>query len=109
SERSVYGEEAFALACARAAMAKIDAGDTTPAHYVLDTLAWALFANGQDAESKQRSAEALAKPPADEQERFRGYQRDIEAAIRSAPETLAAAEQELATLIEQVSRCRTPR
>jgi formylglycine-generating enzyme required for sulfatase activity len=80
-ERKVYGEEALALACARAAIAKAGDGDR---FQLLDTLAWALVANGQDAEARQRSAEALAAAPAAQKSSYEGYQRDVEQAIANA-------------------------
>jgi len=59
-ERKVYGEEALGLACARLAVSKAVAVDE---HQLLDTLAWALLANGRDTEAKAQSAAALAKAP----------------------------------------------
>ena len=79
-DRKTFGEEALALAAARAAVRK--AAGTPEESSCLDTLAWALVANGQDAEARQRAAEALAKAPADERSEFEGYQRAIDAAIR---------------------------
>ena len=89
-ERTTFGEEALALAAARAAMARAAGQDGE--FQLLDTLAWAALANGQDAEAQQRTAEALAKAPAKEREAYQGYQRDIAAAIAEAPARLAAAE-----------------
>ena len=89
-DRKTFGEEALALAAAHAAVQKAT-GTATESTY-LDTLAWALVANGQDAEARQRSAEALAKAPVDERSIFEGYQRAIDAAIAQRVDRLRAAE-----------------
>ena len=78
-ERITFGEEALALVAARAAVAK-STGAADEATY-LDTLAWALVANGMDSEARQRAAEALAKAPTSERSDYVGYQRAIELAI----------------------------
>jgi formylglycine-generating enzyme required for sulfatase activity len=101
-ERRIWGEEALALAAARASVAKAAGSATVCAP--LDTLAWALFANGQDAEAKATSTQALAKAPPDLEQTYRDYQRDLEAAIIKAAETLATAEKELAELTTEVDR-----
>jgi formylglycine-generating enzyme required for sulfatase activity len=89
-DRMTFGEEALALAAAHAAVQEAT-GTATESTY-LDTLAWALVANGQDAEAMQRSAEALAKAPAEERSEFEGYQRAIDAAIAQRADRLRAAE-----------------
>jgi len=62
-----YGQEAFALACARLALAKFAAGDHTVARPVLlDTLALACLRNGLDAEAMQRSKAAHEEATADQ-------------------------------------------
>ncbi|MFY9342885.1 MAG: SUMF1/EgtB/PvdO family nonheme iron enzyme [Planctomycetota bacterium] len=101
TDRKVYGEEAFALTCARAAVAEADTAE------LLDTLAWALFANGQDADAKATSARAVSKAPPDKQQEYLGHQRELDSAIGKATETLAAAESELAALQAVVSERRT--
>jgi formylglycine-generating enzyme required for sulfatase activity/tetratricopeptide (TPR) repeat protein len=104
-ERKVYGEEALGLASARASVAKAAGSATESAP--LDTLAWALFANGQDVEAKATSAQALAKAPPDLKQTYRDYQRDLETAISKAAETLATGEKDLADLTTEVNRQRT--
>jgi serine/threonine protein kinase/formylglycine-generating enzyme required for sulfatase activity len=99
-ERTVWGEEELGLAAARAAVAK--AGTTDDGYQYLDTLAWALLANGQDAEAKQASGDALADAPDHEQAAYAGYQRDLGVAIDQAGVQLGkleAAQAELATLV----------
>jgi formylglycine-generating enzyme required for sulfatase activity len=88
-ERNVYGEEALALACARAAIAKAGDGDR---FQLLDTLAWALVANGQDDEARAQSAAALAAAPAEQKSAYEAYQRDVEQAIANAAAILAQTE-----------------
>jgi formylglycine-generating enzyme required for sulfatase activity len=105
-ERTVWGEEALALALAQAAAAAAGYG-TDDEYQYLDTMAWALLANGQDAEAKAKSAEALGKAPDNEQEAYRGYQGDLETAITQAAEIMAAAEKRLAELTTAVGRRRT--
>ena len=99
-ERTVWGEEALGLAAARAAVAK--AGTSDDGYQYLDTLAWALLANGQDAEAKQASGDALADAPDHEQAAYAGFQRDLGVAIEQAGVQLArleAAHAELATVV----------
>ncbi|MBI5850543.1 MAG: SUMF1/EgtB/PvdO family nonheme iron enzyme [Planctomycetes bacterium] len=105
TQRRVWGEEALGLVAARAAVAK--AGGTPSEASTLDTLAWALLANGQDAEALQRADEALAKAPEAERERYRGYRMQIAAAAERAGDELAAAEAEFRTLEATVSDRRT--
>jgi serine/threonine protein kinase/formylglycine-generating enzyme required for sulfatase activity len=102
--REVYGEEALALACARAAVAKAGDGDRFE---LLDTLAWALVANGQDEEARQRSAEALAAAPAAQKSSYEGHQRDVEQAIANAAALLAEAEAAHASLTADLDTRRT--
>jgi len=103
-ERKVYGEEALGLACARLAVSKAVTSDE---YQLLDTLAWALLANGQDTEAKEQSAAALAKAPEREKESYRGYQRDLDAAIDLAAEALIRSEADLAALSTTVNERRT--
>jgi serine/threonine protein kinase/formylglycine-generating enzyme required for sulfatase activity len=103
-ERKVYGEEALGLGCARAAVAK---ASDAQRHELLDTLAWALVANGQDEEARQRSAAALAAAPAKEKTTYEGYQRDVGNAIANAQDALAAAEREHAALRAELDARRT--
>ncbi|MBL8727647.1 MAG: SUMF1/EgtB/PvdO family nonheme iron enzyme, partial [Planctomycetes bacterium] len=104
-ERTVYGEEPLALAAARLAVQK--ANGSAGEYQLLDSLAWALLANGQDAEAKQRSAEALAKAPAKDKDAYVGYQRDLTAAVENAAANLAQAEAALTEVTTAVSQRRT--
>ena len=99
-ERTVFGEEALGLAYARAAVAKAESNEQ---YLYLDTLAWALFANGQDAEARAQSEKALRNAPGTDQQAFRGYRQDIEAAIAHVGEDLAAAEHQQLLVTEAVS------
>ncbi len=104
-ERTTFGEESLALVAARTAVVK--SAETENAFQFLYTLAWAALANGQDGEAQQRTAEALAKAPAQRQDAFLGYQRAIEASIHEAAARLTAAEAKLAELDAKVSERRT--
>ncbi|HEU4418552.1 MAG TPA: bifunctional serine/threonine-protein kinase/formylglycine-generating enzyme family protein [Planctomycetota bacterium] len=103
-ERAVFGEEALGLACARAAVARAGPDEQ---HAYLDTLAWALFANGQDAAARTESEKALRDAPGPDQPAFRGYLQDLETAIANAAGELAAAEQQLRLVTEAVGTRRT--
>ena len=105
ADRTVWGEEALGLAAARAAVAK-DGGSDDGYQY-LDTLAWALLANGQDAEAKAKSAEALADAPGEQHKDYAAYQRDLGAAIDNAAAILSKVEATLAELKTQVGERRT--
>ena len=104
-QRTTFGEEAVALVAARAAVAK--STGTKAAFQFLETLAWAALANGQDGETTQATASALAQAPKEERAAYEGYQRAIAAAIAEAPARLAAAEAKLAELDAAVSVRRT--
>ncbi|MDO8349389.1 MAG: bifunctional serine/threonine-protein kinase/formylglycine-generating enzyme family protein, partial [Planctomycetota bacterium] len=104
-DRTTFGEEALALVAARTAVAK--AAGKPDEFQFLDTLSWTALANGQDAEAKQRAAEALAKAPAAQRDVYGGYQRDIETAITESAGRLATAETKLAILDAQVAVRRT--
>jgi serine/threonine protein kinase/formylglycine-generating enzyme required for sulfatase activity len=104
-ERAVWGEEALGLAAARVAVAKA-AGDPAR-HRYLDTLAWALLANGQDAEAEQRSQEALAATPEHERATYESYGRALRTAIAQAAERLRDAETAEQQLAQQVQERRT--
>jgi formylglycine-generating enzyme required for sulfatase activity len=101
----VWGEEALGLAAARAAVLKDGRSDHGSIY--LDTLAWALLANGQDAEAKAKGAEALADAPDQEQAEYAGYQRELGAAIDDAASILGKAEVTLTELTTQVGERRT--
>ena len=94
AERTIFGEAPLGLALARRAVNQ--AAATVFQHIVLDTLAWALFANGQDAEALQRSADALAKAPAKDKDRFAGKLADMQTACARSAVNLAEGERKLA-------------
>jgi tRNA A-37 threonylcarbamoyl transferase component Bud32 len=102
ADRTIWGEEPLGLALARAAAAK--AHGTDAEYKVLDLLAWALLANGQDAEAKARSEEALGNAPDIEQEAYLGHQRNLDAEVAQAATILSTAEKErddLATVLNE--------
>lgn len=88
--RKTFGEEALALVAARLLVARGTGMPNEPEY--LSTLAWALVANGQDSEAKQRAAEALAKAPAEKRSDFEGQQCAIDATIAQRADRLRAAE-----------------
>jgi hypothetical protein len=104
-ERTVWGEEALGLAAARAAVAKTGNGDD--AHQYFDTLAWALLANGQDAEARAKSAAALANAPDDWREDCADYQRALGLSIDQAAGILVKAEAALVDLSPHIGERRT--
>ena len=110
-DRRSFGGEARALAMARRA-AQL-APQEAP---ILDTLAWALFANALDAEAEAASRQALAAAPQGEREQFQGYLEKLQEAIaqvsgqdglRHLGEQIAEAEAQIQALQEQVSARRT--
>jgi formylglycine-generating enzyme required for sulfatase activity len=105
-EREVYGEEAFGLACARAAHAQ--AAGTADEWWVLDTLAWAQHANGLDDAARTSSAAAVAIAPAHEDGFARSQQR-LAIAIEQPAAALAAATDKHARLAAQVAARQTYR
>ena len=107
AERKFYGQEALALACARQAAAQ--AADTTLEAQVLDTLAWALLANGQDDEAVRSSDAALQKAKASEVEAYRSYRTALGTAIAERGARRAALAQQLAKLAPGVEQRRTYR
>ena len=78
-ERHIDDEAALGLVCAEAA-AERGAG-TALEHQLLDTLAWALFANGRDAQATATSARATALAPLQEQDLFARFEQTLAAAI----------------------------
>lgn len=104
-ERKVWGEEDLGLAAARAATAKAKG---TPSEFqILDTLAWALVANGQDAAAKEASTRAFDLAPEAEAANYEEYQQAISAAIAGATSELQTAEHQVAELNAVVSARRT--
>ena len=104
-QRTIFGEEELALVAARAAVAK--SADAADGFTYLGTLAWALLSNGQDAEARQRTKEALSKAPESQREGYEGYRREIESAIAESAARLSAAEAQFEQLDAQVSQRRT--
>ncbi len=104
-ERTVHGEEPLALALARLSVQK--AKDTALEFQVYDTLAWALLANGQDAEARSASEVALDLAPEAQKPAYEGYLRDVSAAVEGAAANLAQAEAALAELTTAVQQRRT--
>jgi len=101
SDRRVWGEEPLGLAAARLL---VDKATDDPARFqYLDTLAWALLANGQDAGARQTAAAALDAAPDDAKGNYESRQRNIESAIERAAEILTAAEQEYETMTAAVT------
>ena len=70
-DRQVFGQEAEGLALARRAAAAVDGEDPAGAS---DTLAWALYANGLDAEAVRASRRAVELAKEEHAKKFRGYQ-----------------------------------
>jgi formylglycine-generating enzyme required for sulfatase activity len=108
-DRRILGEEPLGLAFARLLVEK---GATFAQRYAyMDILAWALFANGQDAaaveESNAALAEATAKGKALERAEYRENLRLLERAIASAPDELARMELEHKQLLATVTTRRT--
>jgi formylglycine-generating enzyme required for sulfatase activity/tRNA A-37 threonylcarbamoyl transferase component Bud32 len=103
-ERKTRGEEALGLTLARVAAARADAAH---AGTCLDTLAWALFANGQDAAALRTSAEAVAKAEPQVREDIAGSAQRLSDAVRTAAATLADAEQQVAELERAIAVRRT--
>ncbi|MBK8979770.1 MAG: SUMF1/EgtB/PvdO family nonheme iron enzyme [Planctomycetes bacterium] len=103
--RRVWGEEALGLEAARLCVEK--GGADANRYEYLDTLAWALLANGQDDAARQCSADALAAAPPDRRAELQGYLRELTDAVDHAAEHLADAERRHATLTAEVTRRRT--
>ncbi len=104
-ERDIWGEEALGLAAARLAAEKVASGPDR-AHY-LDTLAWALLANGQDESALRTSADALAAATAEEKSEYQDYLLAITDSVKRAPEILAELEDTYSGLGEEVAQRRT--
>lgn len=104
AERKTRGEEALGLAIARRAVARADAALMGTC---LDTLAWALFANGQDEAAVRTSAEAVAKAAPAVRDEIAAAAQRLSAAVKAAPAALVEAEQQLAELDRQVSARRS--
>jgi formylglycine-generating enzyme required for sulfatase activity len=82
-------EVALGLALALAAAARAAGSAAEP--NALDTLAWALLANGRLADARAASARARAAAPPDAAEAFAGYESMLAAAIDGLDARIAAA------------------
>ncbi len=98
-----YGQEALGLALIQRALALAPADDAER-HMYLDTLAWALFANGRFEEAGEASRQALEAAPEKERREFQGYVEKLQTAIRDCAATLSKARDELSTLSSEVNR-----
>ena len=97
--RTIYDEAPLGLACARAAVAWVAAGDTTlPAHDAAELLAWALLANGQDQAAIDTITAAASSATGPLAELVRGRVLDITTAVRTAATELVSEQQRLAAL-----------
>ncbi|MFO1032388.1 MAG: SUMF1/EgtB/PvdO family nonheme iron enzyme [Planctomycetota bacterium] len=99
------GEGALALVLAEFLLAKVRGTDAES--NVLDTVAWAQFANGLDDAARASAAAAVAKATDEERAGFSKSQQALEEAIAAAPARLAEAEQALLDLEAKVSERRT--
>ena len=103
SERTVEGEHDLGLVYAQAALVRVDAGDASARRIdVLDTLAWALFANGRDDDARARSAEALAAAPPADMESLKASQHQLHKAIADAEKPLRQQELQVAALAAEL-------
>ncbi len=100
--KRVWGEEAHALVYARRALAiAVD-----EQHVYLNSLAWACFSLGLDAEAKKHSAAALATASLLSKFGMIGSQKQLTEAIEKAPATLAEAKVALEHLSSVLDRRR---
>ncbi|MCA8973642.1 MAG: SUMF1/EgtB/PvdO family nonheme iron enzyme [Planctomycetes bacterium] len=108
-ERTVWGEEVLGLAYARMAVLRANEAEDRSGH--LDTLAWALLANGLDEEARRCSAAALAAAPAAARGEFEANCGAIDDAVNRATAILeesAAAAAALDTELRGHRRWRFP-
>jgi formylglycine-generating enzyme required for sulfatase activity len=100
--RSVHGEESLGLALARAAVARVSAGDRTVAKCTaLEALAWALLANAQDGDVAAVADAAIAAVGAGGEEHRSTHERDkqeLSAAIAERADRMAVVESRVAAL-----------
>lgn len=82
-QRTSFGEEMHAIAAARRAVERIEAGDDSLAlHMVLDTLAWGWLAVGRGDDAITASRRALEKAPEKDRDEYAGYLAKVEAAAK---------------------------
>ncbi len=108
-ERSrVWGDEARGLALALHAWQTADDLPLDQRAAISDTLAWAWFANGKDAEAQRQAEQSAALDP----QKYEQQRQDLDAAIGHATsaatsDELAPLRAQLAALAEQVATART--
>lgn len=100
TERTIFGEEAVALAAARAAV--VAAAGQPEERQTLDTAAWAALANGQDDEALRHAAAMLAKAPARLRDDCRVAKERIDGAVAAAGQRLAYGEARVARIAAEV-------
>ena len=105
-ERSRFGDEARGLALVRLALERVE--DDAALAKANETLAWALFATGQDAEAVEEMAVATGLAPEELQARMTNAQSLLRAAVEEVKgakgeERIADLEHELALLEEEVN------
>ncbi len=101
----IWGEEARALMLARLAWEKANDLPSAERASFGGTLAWAWFANGEDAKAIAQSAAALALAADPEKPTYTGYLTSLQAKVQAASGD--AGEKSLASLREQVSQLTT--
>jgi serine/threonine protein kinase/formylglycine-generating enzyme required for sulfatase activity len=103
--RTVAGEAALGLAMARALVARMHglAGQ----QWARNTLAFALLANGQDAEARTAMQQACEAAAIGERGQFLQWQDKLHSAIDTAPTMLREAEAQLAALADELQQRRT--
>ncbi len=100
--KRIWGEEARGLMLARLAWDKVQDADAQERAEIGDTLAWAWFANGNDAEAIAQSEAALALAPDAEKETHTGHLTSLKAKVQAA--TGEAGAEALASLREQLTQ-----
>jgi len=100
-KKRVWGEEARALVLARLAWDKAQTASVRERAQLADTLAWAWFANGKDAEAIAMSTQALALAPDREKATYSSYLAALRAKV--AERTSDAFAQALAGLRQDVA------
>ncbi len=110
-QRTVHGEEALGLTLARAALARPDS-PIAPRRDLLDTLAWALFAVGRDAEAMAASRQAIDAAPSAVRQQYVEFEHQLRQHVDAVAgaagrERLHEREAELARLHAAVHARRT--
>jgi hypothetical protein len=97
-----FGQEAMGLALIQRGIALLPADDDKR-HMYLDTLAWALFANGRFTEARAESKNAWEAAPDKDKTEHQGFRDKLATAIADAGKAVAKAREELASLEEEVN------